>query len=249
MRQNAKPATVKRVDAVERGNDEDVEVRRMCGGLEMKWSDEDIALLRERFPHVKTAELVELFGRNYGAIAHKAAIMGIKKSAEFLASGKSGRGNLEHGAHFRFTAGFTPWNKGKAHPSTGSAPHYHFKAGQLNGRAAQLAMPVGTYRINGDGYLDRKYSDQSGSPSKRWRAAHLLIWEAANGPLPAGSVVVFKPGTHTTNPDEIVLENLELVTRQELMKRNTLHRYPKELADLCRLRGVLNRKINKAQTK
>ena len=213
----------------------------------MKWSAADEALLRERFPHVKTSTLIEPLGRPYSAIAGKANKLGLTKTAEFYASEASGHANVELGASFRFAPGFEPWNKGKAHP-TGRAPQHHFKAGQLNGRAAQLVLPVGSYRINGDGYLDRKYSDASGAPNKRWRAAHLLIWEAANGPLPKGSIVVFKPGKQTTNPEDILLENVELITRQELMKRNTIYRFTPEIVSLCKLRGVLNRKINKAQT-
>jgi hypothetical protein len=214
----------------------------------MKWSDADEALLIERFPHVKTATLCEPLRRPYSAIAGKANKLGLSKTAEFFASEASGHGNVECGASFRFTPGFEPWNKGKAHPSTGRSPQHHFKAGQLNGRAAQLVMPVGSYRINGDGYLDRKFSEQPGAGNKRWRAAHLLIWEAANGPLPKGSIVVFKPGKQTTNPDDLLLDNVELITRQELMRRNTIYRFTPEIVSLCKLRGVLNRKIN-AQTK
>lgn len=40
-------------------------------------------------------------------------------------------------------------------------------------------------------------------------------------------------------------DSVELITRQELMKRNTLHRYPKPIAQLIQLRGALNRQINK----
>lgn len=53
---------------------------------------------------------------------------------------------------------------------------------------------------------------------------------------------------HTTDPAAITADRLELVTRAENMARNTLHRYPKEVAQLIQLRGALNRKIN-ARTK
>lgn len=62
-----------------------------------------------------------------------------------------------------------------------------------------------------------------------------------NGPLPAGYIVVFAD----RNNRNFAPSNLEAVTRAENMRRNSyLTRYPKDVADLIRMRGVLNRKIN-----
>jgi hypothetical protein len=98
--------------------------------------------------------------------------------------------------------------------------------------------PLGTERISKDGYLERKVTDLQGV--KNYRAVHLLNWEAVNGPLPAGHAVVFKDG----NKHNVALDNLELITRAELMRRNTRHRLPPELNAVIQLRGVLNRIIN-----
>jgi len=44
---------------------------------------------------------------------------------------------------------------------------------------------------------------------------------------------------------EITLDRVECISLAENMRRNSyLTRYPKEVADLIRLRGALNRKIN-----
>ena len=56
---------------------------------------------------------------------------------------------------------------------------------------------------------------------------------------------MFKPGRKTTDPARITADGLELVTRAELMRRNSYHNnYPKEVALLIQLKGALNRKIN-----
>ena len=70
---------------------------------------------------------------------------------------------------------------------------------------------------------------------------HLIVWEAANGPLPEGHAVAFVNG----DKSDIRFENLVLVSRADLMRRNTLHRLPKELAHAYQLIGAVNRKINR----
>ena len=93
--------------------------------------------------------------------------------------------------------------------------------------------------------LDRKVSD-TGYPPRDWRGVHLLLWEEHHGSVPPGHAVVFKNG----NKADIRIENLELITRRELMARNTVHNLPKPLAQLVQLRGALVRKINRLnQTK
>ena len=115
-----------------------------------------------------------------------------------------------------------------------------FKPGHLSGRAAQNIKPIGFERVSKDGYLERKINNDM-PLQKRWRAVHLLIWEAANGPLPKGHAVAFKDG----NKRNLVLDNLELVPRTELMRRNTFHQYGPEIAQVVRLRGAITRQINK----
>lgn len=216
------------------------------------WTPEDLQVLRERFPHVKTREIAEQLGRTYRTVAWKAAALGLRKDPEFLHRmlQDTGRRAAQNPASHRgrFQAGGTSWNKGKR-GATGHHPNSaanRFLPGTLNGRAAQLALPIGTLRISGEGYLERKVGTVSGSPSRRWKGVHRLVWEAAHGPVPTGHVVVFRPDMHTTRIEEITLERLELMTRSALMKRNSVHtKYPKELARVVHLRGALTRAINR----
>ena len=63
--------------------------------------------------------------------------------------------------------------------------------------------------------------------------------------MPPGMAVVFKPGTRTTELEGIRLECLEMITRRELMLRNSVHRHGPEIAALVQLRGALVRQINR----
>jgi hypothetical protein len=117
-----------------------------------------------------------------------------------------------------------------------------FQKGVRQGVAVRLYKPVGTERISKDGYLERKVNEDL-PLQRRWRAVHLVMWEAVNGPVPKSHAVVFING----DKRDVRLENLRLITRAELMKRNTLHNYPPEVARTVQLIGALNRQIRRRQ--
>jgi hypothetical protein len=87
-----------------------------------------------------------------------------------------------------FENGAAPHNKGKPFPTAAQHPNCrktHFTKGERRGVAVRLYKPVGTERVSKDGYRERKIND--GMPlQSRWRAVHLIEWEAKNGPLPKG---------------------------------------------------------------
>lgn len=62
---------------------------------------------------------------------------------------------------------------------------------------------------------------------------------AAQWAIPNGYVVVFRDG----NKQNFSVENLELITRRELMNRNSLHRLPPEIKELALAVGSFKRKI------
>lgn len=209
------------------------------------WTRKEDATLRRLYPTTRTKDLAAKLGRAVTATHQRAYALGLRKSPEYLASPASCRLDGLRGASTRFKPGQPSWNKGTRYEPGGRSVETRFRKGTLNGRAAQLAQPIGSFRVNSDGYLDLKVSDATGPQTLRWRAYHRVVWERANGPVPANHVVVFKAGRHSVVAEEITIDALELVTRQELMARNTLHRYPKEIASAIQLRGALMRQINR----
>lgn len=209
------------------------------------WPECDLTILRERYADTPTADLGKLFGRPLHQVYAKAYRLGLEKSEAYLSGPACGRLDGVRGAASRFVKGQASWNRGKKLPGHGN-PDTYFKRGQLNGRAALIVVPVGSYRVNDGGYLDRKIGDESGPQHRRWKAVHRLVWEAAHGPVPPGHAVAFLPGRRTTDPERITLDALELVTRRELMRRNSVHTiYPPEVAHVVQLRGAITRQINK----
>lgn len=82
----------------------------------------------------------------------------------------------------RFAKGNVPWTQGKKLPFNANRARTQFKPGERTGVAAEIYKPIGFERVSG-GYLVRKIHD--GLPMQsRWRAVHLLNWEAIHGPVP-----------------------------------------------------------------
>lgn len=193
------------------------------------------------YPSTPTAQIARQFKRDINLIYRIAHRNGVCKTDEYLASPEAcrlRRGDNVGAAH-RFTKGHVPVNKGQRRPgwAPGRMAETQFKKGQ---RSSNF-LPIGSERINGDGYRDRKIS-ATGYPPRDWRGVHILLWESKHGRLKKGFAVVFKNGDKT----DLRLENLECISRRDLMLRNSFHnRYPKNIGRLIQLRGALNRQINK----
>lgn len=205
------------------------------------WTEEQVAQLRARYPNERTEDIANAVGHTLAQAYQKAAYLGLKKSSEFLASEASGRIKTGKviGANTLFQKGQASWNKGIKGLKLGGATK--FKPGLV----PHNTMEIGSLKISKDGTLLRKVSNDSGNNSKRWRAVHELVWVAANGPVPAKHIVIFKPGCRTAMLEEITIDKVECISLSENMKRNTRHNLPKPLADLVALRAALNRQINK----
>jgi HNH endonuclease len=206
------------------------------------WTEAEDAVLRDRFAELSAAELAALIGVGIKIIYWRAHVLGLRKSPEWVAerarqrSLQPGHGGREN----QFKKGATPWNKGMHYVAGGRSGETQFRPGVRTGRAVELWHPVGTLRISADGYLQRKVNDDH-PIHKRWRAEHVLIWEAAHGPLEKGMAVVFRDG----NKQNFDLANLECISRGDLMRRNSMQRHGPEVAALTQLRGVLKRQINR----
>ncbi len=208
------------------------------------WTTAEVEVLMRLYPDTPTADLARTLGRPLWAVYQKARLRGLAKSAAYQASPHAcrlRRGD-EVGKASRFSKGHVPANKGLRRPGYGPGRmrETQFKAGQRGNKYA----PIGSERV-ADGYRQRKVND-TGYPPRDWQPVHRLLWEAAYGPIPKGYVVTFIDDDKT----HVVLENLCLMSRADLGRRNTMwNRYPRELAETIQLAGALKRKINRRNTR
>lgn len=109
--------------------------------------------------------------------------------------------------------------------------HQNFDlAGYMRDKPHPFAVPAGTERIVKDGRVVVRCDDG------KWRYRSRLVWEAANGPIPAGRII------HHRNEDPLDdrLENLQMVTRSEHMR---IHSTPEKMR-ARQVRTVAARKRN-----
>jgi hypothetical protein len=206
------------------------------------WKPAELRMLRERYPHEATKAIASDLAWTVGAVHRKANDLGLRKTAAFKAGPNAGRWNPEHPsskAH-RFPKGHVPANKGTKRPgfSPGRMSQTQFKKGQKN----HNWLPVGSTRINADGYLDRKIAD-TGYPPRDWKAVHILLWEEHLGPVPPRHCICFKNRDKT----DIRIDNLACISRAERMRRNTIHNLPPVLKSAIYALGGLRRSINRRQ--
>jgi hypothetical protein len=203
-----------------------------------RWLPAEDQALRTLYPHIRTVDIVPILGRKIAAIYGRATMLGLEKSEAFKASALSGRnvkGHAPHGAATRFKPGHVSKNKGLRRPGwfAGRMRETQFRKGQTPFNKCEL----GDLRMNTEGYVDMKISNERGA--KAWRTFHRILWEDVNGPVPENHVLVFKDKDRLN----ICLENIELITRAELQRRNTLHRLPKPLVQAILSLGQLKRRI------
>jgi hypothetical protein len=193
--------------------------------------------IRILYPDMYTSELSAITGWPVSKIYNYVAKHGIKKSEEWRQKDYLKRAKqLESaGAKYRFPKGHKTYNKGKKMDPAlkDKIKHTFFQKGQT-------PMNVnydGHERIDKDGYTMIRIA-----PNK-YVKKHRHIWEQANGKIPKGYIVVFKD----KNKQNIVLENLEIITKEENIKRNNIHRYPQEIIQTIKLISKIKKRINEKQ--
>lgn len=202
------------------------------------WTTEERSLLVELYPHKSTREIAQQLNRSKKSIYSQANLMQLSKSSEYMTQKRLREAELLKvvGADHRFSKGNVPGNKGKKQTEYMSAEAIERTARTRfqPGQKPVNYKPVGSTRINVEGYIEVKTKD----PSK-WQLLHRFIWKIWNGPIPKDHIIIFKDG----NKKNCAIENLEMITMEENVLRNSIQRYPPELKEIMRLQGKLKRKI------
>lgn len=206
--------------------------------------------LKKHYPNGDTKEIANHLGITVRNLHLHTNRLGLKKSEKWwvqerkrLREYAKTHPNIKKS---QFQKGHTPWITGRKVTPHPNSVKTQFKKGQNTGKDHPNWLPIGSERITKDGYLQIKVNDDMPF-YKRWKLYHHILWEEANGPIPKGHSVVFKVGTLSSVKEDIKLENLELISNAELMRRNTIHRYPPELVQVMQTLGRLDKQIQKKE--
>lgn len=170
-------------------------------GIYRLFTREQADFIQEHYATLSRHHLTTAVNAQFGTNYTVGQVTGFVKN-HGVSSGRTGH----------FIPGIKSWNsgtKGLVKPNAGS---FH------PGSVPANVLEMGKERITRDGYIEVKVPQRNpytGAPTW-WRFKHRLIWEAANGQVPEGHVVVFLDG----NKLNCNLENLRCVPRGVLQWMN-----------------------------
>lgn len=205
------------------------------------WLDIEEKFLAHAYPTVRTESIAEVLQRPLSSIYRKASQLGLRKTSAYLEAinGRFREGSGS-GKDCRFKPGQTPWNKGTRFVAGGRSTQTQFRAGQK----PHTWRPVGHNRITKEGYLQRKVSDTC-CTRRDYVGIHHLVWRMHGRHVPDGYALVFADG----DKRNFDINNLELVHRADLMRRNSVHNLPPDLKEVVDLKRIISRRINTLEKK
>lgn len=205
-------------------------------------SRETDQFLLNHYPHHSTKLLSIALGISPDKVYRAAYRLGLQKSEEYQRDllQELSKQLAEKGKAHRFTKGQTPPNKGQKMPAVlyekvkatmfkpGQKPHNTKHDGHISIRRDKNGRDYPYIRVRQGEY----------------KLLHRVIWEENNGPIPPGMIVAFKNG----NSLDCTLANLELITREENMRRNSIYsKYPADIVAAIRTNAGLKRRIRRLE--
>lgn len=159
----------------------------------MQYTDEMIQFLKNYAYGHSWREITETFNKKFGTDRTERQIGNVLKRRGF----KTGHTGC-------FEKGNIPVNKGQK-----MSPEVYEKCKATmfkKGNVPVRTRPLYSERLSKDGYIEVKTPER-----KRWVLKQRVVWEKANGKIPANHIIIFKDG----NRLNCELDNLMMISRRE----------------------------------
>lgn len=194
----------------------------MPKGKFINYTPEMLAFIKAHYAEKTDPDLTVAFNQAFNTDLSIAAIKGVRKRNKWL-SGRTGQ--------------FKPGNI----PHPNARPKGPNKTSFKKGEKPFNWRPVGSERINVDGYIEIKINDPN-----VWEFKHIIEWIKHFGPIDPGDVIRFVDG------DKLNLSpsNMEKITRAEHLafNREKVSDYAPELQPsiklICRLKVKTHQRLN-----
>lgn len=207
--------------------------------MKFSWTPAAEIKLRKLYPDLPAKQVAAAIGCGVRAIYNKSFALGLKKSAAFYESDRSGR--IMRGKQnpamiaSQFKPGHPTWNKGVHCDFGGRSHETRFKPGSV----PPNRRDVGALRITSEGNLEIKIAHGL----RMWKTLSHYVWWRETGTWPPRRHVL---RARNGDSHDTRIENLELLQRAENMRRNSYHtNYPPDVARLFQLKGAINRQVNR----
>lgn len=173
----------------------------MDNGRGHKYTEEEINFLKSNCLGHTRKEIIEAFKTEFGWDITECQLKGQMRKYG-LTTGHTGK--FGDNGHYSKGSKMTPYKYECARPTM-------FKKGNVPPNKAE----VGTEVLRSDGFIKVKVAQ----PDK-WVRKHVLVWEAANGPMPSKSCIMFLD----RNRSNCDLSNLVLVskTANKIINKNKM---------------------------
>lgn len=202
----------------------------LSGGCK-KFTDEQLQFIKDNVVNTEKCltELVnKKFGTNYtvSSISNIKTKLGIRSG---LVGGQFQKGQISHNKGKKWADFMTLEGQSNSRKTTfkkGNTPHNH--------------RPVGSERVNVDGYTEIKVAEP-----KKWKLKHRVVYEQTKGYIPKSHAIIFADG----NMSNFNINNLLCVSREELLVMNKLELIQKykELTESGLILAKLHIKTNKVK--
>lgn len=206
-------------------------------GRSKTWTQEENEYMRKHYPTTPIKECVDYLNRSEKSIYMQAKLLGIKKDKDYLSSLFREKMNSVFVQNM-YKKGNIPLNKGvpMSKEKYEKCKETFFKKGGDPPNTNPEGDGAVTFRRNKDWYCYNVRISKG-----VWIPLHRYVWQQVNGPIPKGFIVTFKNGDYR----DCRIDNLELMSRADNMRRNSLHNYPEDLKSAIQIKAGFNRKLNK----
>lgn len=174
-----------------------------------KYSKEEKEWLNANIPGKHSSEILDGFKNKFGFELTKIQLKNYKSNNKIFSG-------------FKGSEGIAPPNKGKKLPK--EIYEKRKKTMFKKGRKPHNHKPIGSKRINKDGYSEIKIKE----PNK-WELEHRLIWKKHKGKIPKRHLVIFLDG----DKSHLDIDNLALIDQKInlTLNKNNLRFESKELTE------------------
>lgn len=195
-----------------------------------KWTDEVIQFMIENYKGKDNIELAELLNERFNLNTNGDRVCNVKANL-IRREGINLRTGINRGC---FKKGNVPVNKDTKGLYNVGGNRTSFKKGNI----PPNKRPVGSERVNIDGYIEIKTKEPN-----TWELKHRVVYQEHYGEIPKGYNVIFLDG----NRQNVDINNLKLVNKAEnlIMNRNKLYSTDKEITNTGTIIAKLIDKTNK----